>query len=252
MSEIAALNAVRRVPTPVNEPIRSYAPGSPERAELKARLASMANERIEIPLIIGGKEIRTGKTQQSVMPFKHKHVLADWHMAEPKHVQMAIKAAHGGAHGVVDVAVRGSRGGPAEGRRAAGDVLARHGQRGDDAGPGEDGVSVGDRRRVRAHRLLALQRRLRAGALPRAADQRPRRVEPARVPAARRVRLRGVAVQLHGDRRQPVDRARADGRRVDLEAGVERDAERLLRDARASKRPACRRASSTSCRAAPA
>ena len=90
---IAALNAVRRVPTPVNEPIKSYAPGSPERAELKARLKSMAGERIEIPLIIGGKEIRTGKKQQSVMPFDHHHVLADWHMAEPKHIQMAIKAA---------------------------------------------------------------------------------------------------------------------------------------------------------------
>src|SRR5678815_4247922 len=93
MSEIAAWNAVRRVPTPVNEPVKSYAPGSPERVELKARLASMATERVEIPLIIGGKEVRTGKTQQSVMPFKHKRVLADWHMAEPKHVQMAIKAA---------------------------------------------------------------------------------------------------------------------------------------------------------------
>jgi 1-pyrroline-5-carboxylate dehydrogenase len=93
MSEIAAWNAARRVPVPVNEPVRAYAPGSPERADLKARLASMANERVEIPLIIGGKEIRSGKTQQSVMPFKHKHVLADWHMAEPKHIQMAIKAA---------------------------------------------------------------------------------------------------------------------------------------------------------------
>jgi 1-pyrroline-5-carboxylate dehydrogenase len=93
MSDIAVLNAARRVPSPVNEPIRSYAPGSPERAELKARLASMANEHVDIPLIIGGKEIRTGKTQQSVMPFKHKHVLANYHMAEPKHIQMAIKAA---------------------------------------------------------------------------------------------------------------------------------------------------------------
>ena len=93
MSSIAALNAVRQAPLPVNEPIKSYAPGSPERAELKARLQSMASERIEIPLVIGGKEIRTGKTQQSVMPFKHKHVLAQYHMAEPKHIQMAIKAA---------------------------------------------------------------------------------------------------------------------------------------------------------------
>src|SRR3990170_70402 len=93
MADIAALNAVSRVPTPSNETIREYAPGSPERAALKARLSSMAGERIEIPLVIGGQEIRTGKKNQSVMPFKHKHVLADYHMAEPKHVQMAIKAA---------------------------------------------------------------------------------------------------------------------------------------------------------------
>ncbi len=172
------------------------------------------------------------------MPFEHKHVLADWHMAEPKHVQMAIEAALDGAARVVDLAVRGSRGGAAQGRRAARDDVARDGQRGDDARTGEDGVSVGDRRRLRAHRLLALQRRLRARALPRAADQQPGRVESARVPAARRLRLRGVAVQLHGDRRQPLDGARAHGRRVDLEAGVERDAERLLRHARARGRRA--------------
>jgi 1-pyrroline-5-carboxylate dehydrogenase len=92
MSDIATLSAFRRVPTPMNEPIRAYAPGSAERTDLKARLASMATERVEIPLIIGGKEIRTGKTQQSVMPFKHKHVLADYHLADAKHVQMAIRA----------------------------------------------------------------------------------------------------------------------------------------------------------------
>jgi len=93
MSDVAAMNAFRRVPTPVNEPVKSYAPGSAERAELKVRLASMANEKIEIPLVIGGREIKTGTTQKSVMPFKHKHVLAEYHMAEPKHVQMAVKAA---------------------------------------------------------------------------------------------------------------------------------------------------------------
>jgi len=93
MPDVAAQNAVRTVPTPVNEPILSYAPGTPERRALKARLASMSKERIEIPLVIGGKEIRTGKTRQSVMPFDHKHVLADWHMADPKHVRLAIRAA---------------------------------------------------------------------------------------------------------------------------------------------------------------
>src|SRR5919202_685843 len=74
----AAFAGVRRVPTPVNEPNKSYAPGSPERAELKARLKAMASEKIEIPLIIGGREIRTGRTEKSVMPHDHSHVLAEY------------------------------------------------------------------------------------------------------------------------------------------------------------------------------
>ena len=93
MSDIAAVNANRRVPAPVNEPIRSYAPGTPERAALKARLEAMAGERVDIPLVIGGQEIRTGKTRQAVMPFNHRHVLAEYHLAEPKHVQQAVNAA---------------------------------------------------------------------------------------------------------------------------------------------------------------
>ena len=83
----------RRVPVPVNEPIRSYAPGSPEKAELKTRLASMSEERLDIPLIIGGREIRTGNTGQSVMPHDYRHVLADWHRAGAEHVGQAIDAA---------------------------------------------------------------------------------------------------------------------------------------------------------------
>ena len=89
----AAFAGVRRVPPPVNEPTKSYAPGSPERAELKARLKSMAAEKIEIPLIIGGREIRTGRTEKSVMPHDHKHVLAEYHLAGPEHVEQAIAAA---------------------------------------------------------------------------------------------------------------------------------------------------------------
>ena len=61
-SSNAVFNGRRRVPPPVNEPIKSYAPGSPERASLKARLKTMAAETVDIPLIIGGKEIRTGDT----------------------------------------------------------------------------------------------------------------------------------------------------------------------------------------------
>ena len=72
--------------SPTNEPNLTYLPGSPERAALKARLSAMASERIEIPLIIGGREIRTGHMAQAVMPHDHRHVLADWHRAEPAHV----------------------------------------------------------------------------------------------------------------------------------------------------------------------
>src|SRR5580765_6033445 len=90
----AAFAGNRRVPAPVNEPVRNYAPGSPERAELKARLKTMAEERIEIPLVIGGKEVRTGDTAQSVMPHDHRHVLGDWHKASRDHVEKAIAAAH--------------------------------------------------------------------------------------------------------------------------------------------------------------
>ena len=82
-----------RVPTPVNEPNLGYLPGSPERDALKARLASMAAERADIPIIIGGCEIRTGQLEHAVMPHEHGHVLADWHRAEPKHVEQAIAAA---------------------------------------------------------------------------------------------------------------------------------------------------------------
>src|SRR3954470_4995361 len=90
---LAGFSGTRRVPPPQNEPIKSYAPKSPERAEIKARLASMADERIDIPLVIGGEEIRTGDTSQSVMPHDHKHVLGDYHRATAKHVTQAIAAA---------------------------------------------------------------------------------------------------------------------------------------------------------------
>ena len=86
-------NGTRRVPPPVNEPVKAYAPGSPERAELKARLKAMAGERIEIPLVIGGKEVRSADTAKAVTPHDHAHVLADWHKASKEHVAQAVEAA---------------------------------------------------------------------------------------------------------------------------------------------------------------
>ncbi|CAM2067302.1 L-glutamate gamma-semialdehyde dehydrogenase [Sulfidibacter corallicola] len=85
-------NAYFKVPEPVNEPVRGYAPGSPERASVKKRLEEMSNQVYEIPLIIGGKEIKTGKFGESVMPHNHKHVLARYHLADASHVEQAIAA----------------------------------------------------------------------------------------------------------------------------------------------------------------
>jgi 1-pyrroline-5-carboxylate dehydrogenase len=81
-----------RIPTPENEPIRDYAPGSPERASLQLRLEQMRNERIEIPLVIGGKDVTTGNVKQAVMPHDKEHVLADVHQGGPQEVQAAIEA----------------------------------------------------------------------------------------------------------------------------------------------------------------
>jgi 1-pyrroline-5-carboxylate dehydrogenase len=91
--QLTGVNGVRRIPPPINEPIKSYAPGSPERAELKARLDRMAADRADIPVIIGGREIRTGNTSQVVMPHNYRHVLGVWHRAERQHVMQAIDAA---------------------------------------------------------------------------------------------------------------------------------------------------------------
>jgi 1-pyrroline-5-carboxylate dehydrogenase len=82
-----------RPPVPVNEPVRSYAPGTPEREELRTRLAAMERERISIPMVIGGEEIETKETTQAVMPHRKEHVLADVAKGGPEHVQRAIDAA---------------------------------------------------------------------------------------------------------------------------------------------------------------
>lgn len=80
-------------PIPINEPVRSYAPGTPERTALKAKLKEMAADEIEIPLLIGGKEIRTRKVTENVMPHDHRHSLAKWHWGGTTEVKTAIEAA---------------------------------------------------------------------------------------------------------------------------------------------------------------
>ncbi|HET6763833.1 MAG TPA: L-glutamate gamma-semialdehyde dehydrogenase [Longimicrobiaceae bacterium] len=87
-------NSVPQVPAPRNEPVLSYAPGTPERAELKAALDRMSGEQIEVPVIIGGREIRTGDTEKMVMPHDHGHVLGIFHKAGEAEVRAAVKAAN--------------------------------------------------------------------------------------------------------------------------------------------------------------
>jgi 1-pyrroline-5-carboxylate dehydrogenase len=82
-----------KIPTPQNEPVKSFAPGSAERDELKRTLRELAARPIEIPLIIGGKEVRTGQTADAVMPHCHHHVLAKVHQAGPQEIAAAVAAA---------------------------------------------------------------------------------------------------------------------------------------------------------------
>jgi len=80
------------IPIPVNEPIKDYDPGSPEKASLQAKADELSSQVIDIPLVIGGEEIRTGNTAQCIMPHDHEHVLANFHQASEKEVEMAINA----------------------------------------------------------------------------------------------------------------------------------------------------------------
>ena len=86
-------NAIFKVPEPVNEPIKSYAPGSQEKASLKKKLAELQSRSFDIPLIIGGKEIRTGNTSELKVPHDHSVKLGVYHKAGAEEVNMAIEAA---------------------------------------------------------------------------------------------------------------------------------------------------------------
>src|SRR5262245_55626778 len=83
-----------KVPRPVNQPVRSFGPGTPERETLRKSLAQQSSQQIEVPLLIDGKEVRTGRTAKTVMPHRHRHVLATWHKGGTKEVTLAIQAAH--------------------------------------------------------------------------------------------------------------------------------------------------------------
>ncbi|NNK40335.1 MAG: L-glutamate gamma-semialdehyde dehydrogenase [Winogradskyella sp.] len=81
------------VPIAVNEPVKSYAPGSPEREEVLKAYKSMINETIDVPLYINGKDIKTGNTRTMSPPHDHKHVVGTYHLAEKTHIAEAISTA---------------------------------------------------------------------------------------------------------------------------------------------------------------
>jgi len=87
------MNGFFKVPAPINEPILNYAPGSKERAELKAALAYGRSKEIDIPMYIGGKEVRTGNLVRIAPPHDHQHTLGHFHQGDKTHVTQAINAA---------------------------------------------------------------------------------------------------------------------------------------------------------------
>ena len=87
-------NGIFNIPKPQNETVLTYAPGSPERAELKGVLQEMLNQRHDVPMIIGGEEVRNGKTAEMRCPHNHQHVLGTYHQGDASCVEKAIQAAN--------------------------------------------------------------------------------------------------------------------------------------------------------------
>ena len=81
------------VPKAVNEPVKSYAPNSPERAAVLAAYKTMWNSKIDVPLYIGSEEIRTGNTKTMSAPHDHQHIVGTYHLAEKPHIEGAIATA---------------------------------------------------------------------------------------------------------------------------------------------------------------
>ncbi|MGH1384047.1 L-glutamate gamma-semialdehyde dehydrogenase [Kordia sp.] len=82
-----------QVPTAINEPVKSYAPGTPERAAVTAQYEAYFNGSVDVPMYIGSEEVKTGNTNTMSPPHDHKHVVGTYHLAEKKHVTQAIETA---------------------------------------------------------------------------------------------------------------------------------------------------------------
>src|SRR4051812_16443479 len=84
---------IYKVPVPVNEPVKQYAPGSPERKELQAMLKTLRSQQLDIPMYIGNKEVRSNNKIRLAPPHDHKHTLGHFHKSDKKHIELAINAA---------------------------------------------------------------------------------------------------------------------------------------------------------------
>ena len=91
-------NGIFNVPQPANEPALDYAPGSPERQEIKARLSEMLGQTVDVPMFIGGQEVRNGTTAEMICPHDHRHVLGRYHQGNALYVEKAIEAANRARH----------------------------------------------------------------------------------------------------------------------------------------------------------
>jgi 1-pyrroline-5-carboxylate dehydrogenase len=80
------------VPKAVNEPVKTYKPGSPEKEAVLAEYRKMWNEQIDVPLYIGSQQVKTGKTRNMTAPHDHQHIVGQYHMADKTHVEQAIEA----------------------------------------------------------------------------------------------------------------------------------------------------------------
>ena len=231
------MDAVTNVPVPVNEPVRAYAPGSQDRTALEAKIKEIAGDagrpdddhRRRAAL-----RLRRARSTWSSRTTT-RHVLGRITEAGDDDVRAAVDAARAAAPGWRGAVLRRpGRDLPAR-RRPAGRPVARDDERRDDPRPVQVGAAGRDRRRLRADRLPAVQRLLRARADDPAADLLAGRVEPDGVPAPGGLRRRDHAVQLHRDRGQPAGLGRAHGQRGRVEAVPDAVAVGALHDAAARR-----------------
>ena len=240
------MDAVTNVPQPVNEPVHDYTPGSPERAELTGRLEEMATERVELTMAIGGEHrLGAGKHIDVVQPHNRKALLGTLGDATAVDVRQAVDAAKAAAPAWQAMSFDDR----ASIFLKAADLLT---------GPWRATLNAATmlgqsktcyQAEIDAACELADFWRFNVGfarADPAAAaGQRTGRVEPAGPPPVGGLRTGHHAVQLHRDRRQPVDRTRADGQHGGLEAGADPAAVGPLHDATARGVRGCRPAWST-------